>query len=365
MKFTADTKALSHALAMASRVVATRTPKPILQCVRIDADPERGLSIRSTDTQIDLAITTNKVEVESAGSVVVPAAKLLQIVKNASDATTKITSEQDVTHITFASSRFKVFGHPADDFPSPTEFDGNEYTVGSESMSSMLGRVMCACANENSRYAINGILFDRAETKLTMVATDGHRMSIDAAPCRGTPVEAVSGQTIVPKRAVEILAVIAEQGDDVNCKSSDGRISFECGPVLLATTLVEGNFPSWQDVIPKDGNKKLTIDAATLASACRRAAPLTSEESKGVRLSISADGLVMSSRLPEVGEASIDVGVVSYEGDPLEIGFNPTYLLDALKPIAGHVTIDLNKPSKPGLIRHGDGIYVAMPVNLQ
>ena len=153
----------------------------------------------------------------------------------------------------------------------------------------------------------------------------------------------------------------------VRCRVADNQISFATESAVLTSTLVEGNFPPYQDVIPKDADKKATLDTDVLVSAVRRAALLTNEESKGVQLNFSDAGLNLRSRAPEMGEAEISVECPDYQGDPVEIGFNPTYLLDALKVIdTDKITIDLRASNKPGVIRTGPNfLYVVMPVNMQ
>jgi DNA polymerase-3 subunit beta len=136
---------------------------------------------------------------------------------------------------------------------------------------------------------------------------------------------------------------------------------------VLSTNLVEGAFPPFEDVVPKEQDKKVTFDAAILGSAVRRAALLTNEESKGVRLSFADDKLTLTSRAPEMGEATVEVKLDDYQGDPLEIGFNPSFITDALNVVnADTVVIELSSSNKPGVLRTGnDFTYVLMPVNLQ
>jgi len=130
---------------------------------------------------------------------------------------------------------------------------------------------------------------------------------------------------------------------------------------------VEGAFPPFEDVIPKDQDKKVSCDTASLLSAIRRAALLTNEESRGVRMAFADDKLTLTSRAPEMGEAEVELALDKYEGDPVEIGFNPGFIADALKVVdGGKVIVELKAPNKPGVLRTGpDFTYVLMPVNLQ
>jgi DNA polymerase-3 subunit beta len=138
---------------------------------------------------------------------------------------------------------------------------------------------------------------------------------------------------------------------------------------MLACNLVEGSFPPYEDVIPRDQDKRATFTIGALGSAVRRAALLTNEESRGVRLAFAADdrSLTLSSRAPEMGEAEINVEIDEYDGEDIEIGFNPAFITDALKILDNdQVIIEMKAPNKPGLIKSGsDFVYVVMPVNLQ
>ena len=176
----------------------------------------------------------------------------------------------------------------------------------------------------------------------------------------------VSGS--VPTKALNMILRTFDDADQtVRVKVADNQILFATDEALLTSNLVEGNFPPYKDVIPKDGDKKATLHTDSLASGVRRAGLLTNEESKGVRFAFSSDGLLLTSRAPEMGEAEVNVEMPKYDGDGVEIGFNPTYILDALKVVdSSEVSIDLKAGNKPGVIRTGpDFLYVVMPVNLQ
>ena len=157
------------------------------------------------------------------------------------------------------------------------------------------------------------------------------------------------------------MRVSIEENQALFCLGSDGPAA------VLSTNLVEGSFPPFEDVIPKDQDKRITFDVEVLRSAIKRAALLTNEESRGVRLSFTEKKLTLKSRAPEMGEAEIHVEPRDYEGDPVEIGFNPGFITDALKVIDSEsVLIELKAPNKPGVLRTGNEFtYVVMPVNLQ
>jgi len=366
MKVICDRGALAEVLNLASGVVAARTPKPVLRCVKLTAEGE-GLSLAATDGDISLMLGTPRVEVSEPGAALLPADKLGQIVRESIDPTVTITVEQDVAEIIGQDSRFKVFGYNAEEFPAEPKFDDDpDYEISAADLHRLVQRTIFATARENSRYAINGVLMERDGKHLSVVATDGHRLAMAKGACQNPNGDGQAA--IVPTKALNLVLRLFDDAEQtVRVKIDDNKIMFATDDAVLASALVEGNFPPYKDVIPKDGDKKASLDTDTITSAFRRAALLTNEESKGVRMAFGPEGLVLSSRAPEMGEAEIKVDLPDYNGDEIEIGFNPQYVLDALKIIEeDQVTVEMKAANKPGVFKVGsDFLYVVMPVNLQ
>ncbi len=365
MKVICDRGALVEALTLVGGVVVARTPKPVLKCVKIVAG--EGLTLSATDTEISIQLTTPRVEVQEPGEVLVPADKLQQIVRESIDPTLAIESEQEQVLITGADSKFKVFGQAPGDFPPVPLFKGEpDFEIPAAELHRLIAMTIFATAKENSRYAINGVLVERENNKLVVVATDGHRLAVAKGSCKSTKDE--SRSAIVPTKALNLLLRLFDDAEQtVRVKIEDGQILFAADQAVLTSNLVEGNFPPYKDVVPKDGDKKATLPTDLFISGVRRAALLTNEESKGVRMAFSKDGLVLTSRAPEMGEAEVGVELSDYTGDDIEIGFNPAYLLDALKVVdESQVQMDLKAGNKPGLLKTSNHFtYVIMPVNLQ
>ena len=366
MKVICDRGALVESLGLVGGVVVSRTPKPVLTCVKLTAGDD-GLVLEATDTEVSVRLSTPRVEVAEPGSALIPADKLQQIVRESIDATLTLSTEQDVAHITGGDSKFKIFGHPPTDFPATTEFKSEpDFTINAGDLHRLIAQTLFATARENSRYAINGVLVERTNNKLAVVATDGHRLALAKGSCKSTNDQTRSA--IVPTKALNLLLRLFDDAEQsVEVKVEDNQILFKTDAAVLVSNLVEGNFPPYSDVIPKDGDRKATLATDLFISAVRRAALLTNEESKGVRMAFGEDGLTLSSRAPEMGEAEIHVDLPEYQGEDIEIGFNPAYLLDALKVIDdSQVQLELKGPNKPGVMRTGPNfLYVVMPVNLQ
>lgn len=368
MKVICDRGALVESLNLVAAVVASRTPKPVLMCVKLTAEAgDAGLTLAATDLEIAVRLSTPRVEVETAGETLVPADKLTQIVRESTDPTLAIETDGDVTQITGQDSKFKIFGQPVSDFPPIPQFTGEaDFEISAAELHRLIAMTIFATARENSRYAINGVLIEREKKKLAVVATDGHRLALAKGTCKSAKDEARNA--IVPTKALNLLLRLFDDAEQtVRIKVVENQILFATDQATLSSNLVEGNFPPYQDVIPKDGDKKATLPTDLFVSAVRRAALLTNEESKGVRMAFSDHGLTISSRAPEMGEAEITVEVPRFEGESLDIGFNPAYLLDALKVVdENEVQMELKAANKPGVLRTGANFtYVVMPVNLQ
>jgi DNA polymerase III subunit beta len=392
MKVICDRGALLDAVNLVSSVVATRTPRPQLQCVKLTAQKSGKVGemvLAATDGEISLRLQTAQVDVQEPGEALIPADKLRQIVSaEEGDATLTIETEQDACHIRGQDARFKVYGYPAEEFPPFPDMvsvvEGRDGVKAKAtlahragSLSDMISRTLFATARETSRYAINGVLLRREGRKLEMVATDGRRLALCRQTLSGGDKDAVPVSCIVPSKALALLQKLIDDPEStVQIAITDSQILFAVGApeeggrrAVLTSNLVEGTFPPYEEVIPRDQDKKATFDRDVLASGVRRAALLTNEESRGVRLKFVAKEkrVELSSRAPEMGEAEVAVAIAAYDGDDIEIGFNPTFITDAMRVIAEpEVVMELKAPNKPGVIKAGsDFVYVVMPVNLQ
>lgn len=364
MKVTCDRAALVDALTLASGVVPTRTTTPILTCLKLTAQ-DGELTVRATDGQISLALHVPHVEVAKAGEALIPADKLGQIVRVCEDSTVSIQMDKTVATVKGEGSTFKIYGYDPGEYPAGKDpAPGGAFEVSAETLRRLIARTIFATAVENARFAINGVLMERKGKRIRLVGTDGKRLAVAAGSCTG------DGEMtfIVPSKSLHVLVKMLSDPDaKVTIGKADGQAVFQVeGVGTLVTSLVEGTFPPFEDVIPKDHDKRVTFDATDLAAAIRRAALLTNEESKGVRFAFGGDTLVVSSRAPEMGEAEIRVPMNDYQGDAIEIGFQPGFIVDALKVVDGQqVILELRTPQKPGVLKVGqDFTYVVMPVQM-
>lgn len=364
MKILVNRAALATALAVADSVVLSRTPKPVLTCVKLDAGMKDGtkiLGITATDMEMAVHLTVTQIDLTSPGTVLIPAAKLAEIVNNSPhDA---LTIEADAEHVTIkdADSFYKVFTFGLDDFPPVDRFEGEaDYSLPASTLKAMIRRVSYAVAKDMSRYAINGMMLERKGVLLNLVATDGFRISVAKESVEsGKDVNAV-----LPKKAVALLEKIlgADSDGTVHIQIKGSRlfarhVSNEGGSQTeISAALLEGNFPPYNDSIPKDSDKKATIDRDRFTSAVRRAALLTNKDSKGVRLSFAKNTLTIYGCAATMGESKIDLPI-EYFGEPLEMGFKPNYLLDALKVAdTQELVFEFKTFLKPCLMRFGTNL---------
>lgn len=392
MKVICDRGALLDAINIVSGVVPARTPTPALSCVRISASDDDGpaLELAGSDGETSIQLTIHHVQIERPGSVAVPADKLRQIISaEEGEPTLTLEADDDLCHIKGQDAHFQVFCYPADDFPALPDLneaiagdaDTNPFSFKAEHLVDLIGLTTFATARETSRYAINGVLLKREGKKVEMVATDGRRLAVARTQLSGQHSKDTRSTCIVPTKALNLASKLVEnEAENVQIVVTPNRVYFAySGPseakeglpprAVLTSALVEGAFPPYEDVIPKDQDKKVVASREELSRAVRKAAVLTNEESRGVRMAFSGSGksLTLSSRAPEMGEAEITVDLASYDGDDIEISFNPAFITDVLRVVEDQeVIVELKDPKKPGLIRSAgaDYTYVVMPVNL-
>jgi DNA polymerase-3 subunit beta len=275
-------------------------------------------------------------------------------------------TKENILHIRGAGSHFQIVTSSPEDFPPVPLMEGPpDYSLEHGVLRRLVEWTAFAVARESSRYAINGILWQMERDHLMLVATDGRRLSWAQGKVTSRR-EGEIGQAIIPGKAAALLGKFPSHEDVVvSVKVMENQVLLSTGGINLSSALVEGHFPRYQDVIPRDNNRIVELDTAEFQGALRRAALLTNEESKAVRLSLSDGELVLSSRVPEQGEASITMPV-RYRGEPLEIGFNPVFLMDVLRVVhTESVQFALKESNRPGVVSAGDDfVYVVMPVSL-
>ena len=363
MKAICNRDALLDALQVVNSVVVTRTPKPALQCVLVEVQ-NGALTLVATDLQVGVRYQLEQVEAQEPGAGLVPADRFLAIVRECPDKTLSLAVEGNTCRIDTSDSHFTLNTSEVESFPAVSDSDGPDgLKISAGTLRSMIHRTLFAAARESSRYAINGVLWALEGKSLLMVATDGRRLAQVRAGLTSGTTEATA---TVPVKTMALLdRCLTEPEQEVTVTFQENRIIAKLPRIVLSSTLVEGSFPKYQEVVPHDSNVKVTFKTETLLSAFRRAALLTTENSQGVRMQFTKGKLVLTGRAAETGEGQVALDI-EYPYDELDIGFNPHYVLEALRVVGTEeISLELKTSNTPGLIRSGeDFLYVVMPVNL-
>jgi DNA polymerase-3 subunit beta len=268
-------------------------------------------------------------EVDAEGAVTIPAKKLVEIVRELPSAAIRMTAagEQRV-QLECGRSRFKLLGIPREEFPNfpPINFD-DSWTVTSSDLQKLINHVSFASSTEESRPILNGVLWEVKGEMMRMVATNGHRLAKMDVPVSGG---GASAELIVPPKALEQVRRLFGPSDEIEVAKSDNHLGFRTGSTLVFTRLIEGPYPNYEQVIPRENDRSCTVEKDGLASALRRVGVVASDQTHRVRLQFSGGALQLSVSTPDLGEAQ-DEMAVTYDGDVLEIGFNANYLLEILK----------------------------------
>ena len=335
-------------------MVASRTPKPVLQCVKLTAADDR-LTVAATDLEVAIRYSDNQIQIEQGGETLVPADKFRDIVRESVDDTLSIEVANDMANIKGQDSHFKIFTQKAADFRPVPDFEGEaSFEIAGGLLKQLVGQTLFAAAKESTRYAFNGVLMVVKGKKISLVSTDGRRLAMAKGDLISDKLGKEGAKAIVPAKALNLLDKLIDDPDEtIAVQVRENQVIFHSPSATLTSNLVEGQFPPYEDVIPKDTDKKMTAATADFLSAIRRAALLTTEDSKGVRMAFSKKGMVLTSRSPESGEATINFPC-KFEGADIEIGFNPNFVTDALKVVDNdEISLELTAPNRPGLLKGG------------
>ena len=366
MKFSVDRESILRPIQQVSGVVERRQALPILQNLLLQIQ-NRKLLITGTDLEIELK-TFVEVAVEDEGLVTVPARKLLDICKEIPEqAEIKFSLSQNRLELRSGRFRSTLSTLPAEDFPSFDDSDAN-LTVEAEAkeLKLLLDKTSFAMAHQDVRFFLNGMLIESGKNFLRAVATDGHRLALSNIPQAGLNEKEV--QVIVPRKAVlELQRLLPELGGRVKIEFSKSNLKVLSENYTFATKLVDGKFPDYQRVIPKEGSKIVMAERNEFRQALNRTSILSNEKFRGIRLNLSNALLELSANNPEQEEAEESISV-NYEGEELQIGFNVSYLQDVLSVIDNEkVKITLHDSNSSAILEDPEAdqfLYVVMPMKL-
>jgi DNA polymerase III subunit beta len=367
MRFSLQREVFLKPLAQVVNVVERRQTLPVLANLLVQV---KGglLSLTGTDLEVEM-VARHAIEDAQDGETTIPARKLFEIVRALPDGS-KVTVSQtgDKVMVQAGRSRFTLASLPANDFPSVDEMEATERVRVSEAaLKELIERTSFAMAQQDVRYYLNGLLFDLREKSLRCVATDGHRLALCEAPLDGAGVQ-TKRQIIVPRKGVTELQRLLEGGErELELEVGRSHIRVKRDDVTFTSKLIDGRFPDYEAVIPIGADREVKIDREVFRAALQRAAILSNEKYRGVRVEVSPGQLKINAHNPEQEEAQEEVEAET-RVDGLAIGFNVNYLLDALSALRDeHVVLQLRDANSSALVREASSEkcrHVVMPLRL-
>jgi DNA polymerase-3 subunit beta len=372
MKLTIERAALIKALGHVQSVVERRNTIPILSNVLISAD-NGAMTFAATDLDMEI-IDETSADVAAGGQITAPAHTLYEIVRKlpeGADVELKVAGDDPRLQVAAGRSRFNLPVLPSGDFPAmSTEGLSGRMTLASDDLARLIDKTRFAISTEETRYYLNGLylhtVMQDGEARLRAVATDGHRLALAEMPAPEGALGAPG--VIVPRKTVqEARRLLEDAGENVELSVSQAKVRFEFGRAALTSKVIDGSFPDYVRVIPKDNQKIVTVDNALFAAAVDRVATISAEKSRSVKLAIETGRMTLTVRNMEAGQA-VEELEIDYEGDGFEIGFNARYLLDVTGQIQAETAeLRFADPASPTLVLDpaDRGVqYVLMPLRV-
>jgi len=367
MKVTCDRESLLAAFQTASAVVPSRSPKPILQNIKLEVS-DTGAILLATDLEIGIRLQVPGIQVQTAGSAILPLGRFGSILRESSDATLQLESDGKATLVRGERSEFKLPAENPQEFPAVADFNEKSYhEISARALRELIKRTIFATDNESSRYALGGVLLEMAADKITGVGTDGRRLAKMEVPSQSVGGhQSGDSMTIVPSKAMQLLERALTDADaEVQVAARANEILVRSPRATIYSRLVEGRFPKWRDVFPqRTGALKIDLTVGPFYSAVRQAAIVTSEESRGVDFNFEGGMLVLSGRAAEVGQSRVELPI-AYDGPSVSISLDPRYVNDFLRVLDPEkvVSIEIKDAESAAVCTTDDGYgYVIMPL---
>jgi len=373
MKFKINRDHFANGLAQVLNVVGSKATMPILSNVLIEAEKDQ---ISLTTTNLDLGIRCkSKAEVKETGAVTLPVKRLAGIVRELPNV--DVTLDASPNHqvkLTSGGSTFRIMGIGKDEFPPLPEFgEEKAYSLEQGELITMLKSVAYAQSTDETRYILNGVYFNFKDGKLSLVATDGRRLALISKEM-DVPADS-AGAIILPAKTVSELTRLLDKGEKVKINFNDRRAAFQIATdkdtsglidhIYLYSKVVEGNYPNYQQVIPKETHQRIKLERELFLQCVHRAALVCSEKANSVKIKLSSNLLELTAQSPDFGEAHESMAI-GYSGPDLQVAFNPTFLMDPLKALAkDEVFFEVKDEVSPGVFKTLESfVCVIMPVRL-
>ncbi len=367
MKVTCERERLLHAFQTAASVAPTRSPKPILQNLKLEVTAERAI-LMGTDLEVGIRIDVPGIVIEAAGSVVLPIARFLSILRESSDEKLEMESDGRKIQVRGQRSEFQLPSENPDEFPVVAAFQEEKYhEMPARFFRETIRRTVFATDNESSRYALGGVLVEFSGDQITAVATDGRRLARQEGPAKAVGEHQTGDRTtIIPSRAMQLLErALADNDENIQLAARDNDVLVKSGRSTIYSRLVEGRFPKWRDVFPRrENNLRVELTVGPFYAAVRQAAIVTSEERRGVDFTFGEGKVVLAAHGAEYGESHVELPI-AYEGAEMVITLDPRYLSDFLRVLDPEqtITLEMRDAESAAVCFTQDGYgYVIMPL---
>lgn len=363
MKIKLNKDDLLSGIQIVQNIVSPKATLPILSNILIETGKKGAVKLYTTD--LDLGISCEiPVEILEEGAITIPAKRFSDIVKEMPSGDIVIsTKKNNQVDIEGDKCRFKLSSLPKEEFPKFPEFkDKDGIRLKQGVLKEMFRMTSFAVSHEESRYVLNGVLMEFTENIVRLVATDGRRLAKIDKKVEESVKKDVS--VIIPIKAVQEINRNLQDDGELSLFIGTNQILFDISGILIATRVIEGEFPNYNQVIPKGNASKIKLNTEALLSSIRRANLLTTPDFQAVKFEVFKDKLVVSKITPEVGESREEIPI-EYGGSELVVGFNPHFLIDVLRNITlENIDVELLGVDKPLVIRLSDYLYLTLPMRL-
>jgi DNA polymerase-3 subunit beta len=366
MKAICHREGLLSACQLASAAIPARDVKPILKNLKAIAEDGR-CTLMGTDMEVGIRLDVQGLTILEPGEAILPAAKLLAILRESRDGELTIEADPSACLIKGPSLEFEMPSEDPAQFPDlPTFAEDKFHEITAGSLREMIRRTVFAAADETARYSMTGVLWELEENVAKLVATDGRRLALTQGTATGYGGHTTKGQApVVPTKAMNLLERnLQDDEETVKICLRPNEVLFRTERSVIYSRLVEGRFPDYKQVMPKKQGTRVVLQAASFQAAVRQAAIMTDEDSKRVTFRFSKNNLTLKAQGATAGRSKVELPI-EYDGKTLEIGFNPVYLVDMLKvlPQDAELTLDLIDAGSPALYRCGaEYSYLVMPL---
>ena len=368
MKITCDREKLLGSFQTAATIAPARSPKPILQNVKIEANNEQTM-LMATDMELGIRIAVDDVQVETPGAAVLPVGRFGALLRENSDQSLHIVADGQGITVKGERSEFKLPAQNPDEFPAVEAFQEQQYFAAPVTlMKELIRRTLFATDTESSRYALGGVLLEFEEDRMTAVGTDGRRLAKMEGPIVAEgEVKASDSMTIVPSKSMQLIdrALVGDAEAKVQIAARTNDVLIHAAGTTIYSRLVDGRFPKWRDVIPAD-RQGVTIELTVgpVFSALRQASIISSDDSRGIDFTFGNGSLVLSGQTADVGQSRVELPI-PYEGEEIVLSLDHRFVADFFKVLGADRSFSLNVSDgeSAALCTTDDGYsYVLMPL---